>query len=336
MKTLPWIAAVLSVALTAPALAAEPNYRVVDHIKLPDGGFDYVTFDSAKGRVLIARTDFTSVIDAKTGKLSQLNSAAHGHMTIAIPGTTLLVLPEGAGKVRIADEATDMVLADIPAGVNPDGAAYDPYSKLVFAMSQRSGEAILVDPAARKVVATIAVGGTLEFPASDGAGKVFVNVTSVPEVAVIDVKTRMVAARYKLDGCKGATGLAYDPQAKLVISSCRNGLAKVLQADTGKEVASLSIGDGPDAVFFDPVRKLAFIPCGGDGVLEVISLADPQHISVVQHVPTQIGSRTGTVDPQSGRVYLMSAKRDPSATPPPGGRGAPRLAGSYEVLEVAP
>jgi len=336
MKTLPLIGLVLSVALTAPALAADPSYRIVDRIKLPDGGFDYVTFDSAMGRVLIARTDFTTAIDAKTGKLSQLASAAHGHMAIAIPGTTLLVLPQGAGKVRIADAATDMVLADIPAGMNPDGAAYDSFSKLVFVMNQRSGDATLVDPAARKTVATIPIGGTLEFPASDGAGKVFVNVTSVPEIAVIDVKTRTVTARYRLDGCKGATGLAYDPQAKLLISSCRNGLAKVLQADTGKEVASLAIGDGPDAVFFDPVRKLAFIPCGGDGVLEVISLVDPAHISVVQHVATQVGSRTGTVDPQTGRIYLMASQRDPSAPSPPGGRGPPRLAGSYEALVIGP
>ena len=185
-------------------------------------------------------------------------------------------------------------------------------------------------------VATIPVGGTLEFPASDGAGKIFVNVTSIPEIAVIDVKTMAVIARYELAGCKGASGLAYDRQAKLLISSCGNGMAKVLRADTGKEVASLPIANGPDAVMYDPSRKLAFIPCGRDGILEVISLADPGNISVVQHVSTQIGSRTGTLDPKTGRVYLMASMPDPSAVPPPGGRGAPRLAGSFEVLVVGP
>ncbi|HYK80032.1 MAG TPA: hypothetical protein VEU95_10395, partial [Micropepsaceae bacterium] len=88
-----------------------------------------------------------------------------------------------------------------------------------------------------------------------------------------------------------------------------------------------------DAVIYDPVRKLAFIPCGQDGVLEVISLADLAHIAVVQHVPTQAGSRTGTLDPQTGRLYLMASKPDPNA---PAGRGAPRLAGSWEVLVVGP
>src|SRR6266566_1933231 len=337
MKPLPLLGLVLTVALlTTPAFAADPNDRIVDRIKLPDGGFDYLTFDSAAGRVLIARTDFTTAIDTKTGKLSQLASAAHGHMAIAIPGTTLLVLPQGAGKVRVADAATDMVLADIPAGMNPDGAAYDPFSKLVFVMNQRSGDATLVDPAARKTVATIPIGGTLEFPASDGAGKVFVNVTSVPEIAVIDVKTRTVAARYRLDGCRGASGLAYATKAKLLISSCGNGMAKVLQADTGKEVASLPIARGPDAVIYDPVRQLAFIPCGGDGVLEIISVADPAHIAIVGHVQTEPGSRTGTLDLQSGRLYLMASKPDPAGTPGPGGRGIARVPGTYEVLVIAP
>jgi hypothetical protein len=103
----------------------------------------------------------------------------------------------------------------------------------------------------RKSVATIPVGGTLEFPAADGAGKVFVNVTSTPDIAVIDVKSRTVTGHYKLEGCRGASGLAYAPESKLLISSCGNGMAKVLDAATGKEVASLPIARGPDAVIYD-------------------------------------------------------------------------------------
>ena len=326
----------LSAILSATALAAAPNYKIIDRIKVPDGGFDYATFDAASGRVLMARTDFTTAIDAKTGKVSQLNSAAPGHMALPIPGTSLVVLPQRPGMVRIADMANDKMLADIPAGQNPDGATYDSFSKLVFVMNHDSGEATVIDPVARKAVATIPVGGTLEFPASDGAGKVYVNITSVPEIAVIDVKTRTVTAHYKLEGCRGASGLAYATQAKLLISSCGNGMAKVLDAATGKEVASLPIARGPDAVIYDPTRRLAFIPCGGDGVLEIISLEDPGHIAVVQHLQTQAGSRTGTIDPQTGRLFLMASQPDPNGAPGPGGRGIARVPGTYEVLVVGP
>ena len=138
-------------------------------------------------------------------------------------------------------------------------------------MNRESAEATVVDPIARKVVATIPIGGSIEFTVSDGAGKVFANDESVGDIAVIDVKTLKMTGRYKMEGCMGPSGLAFVPGAKLLISSCRNGVAKVIQSDTGKEVASLPIGRGPDAVIYDPVRKLAFITCGGDGVIEVIS-----------------------------------------------------------------
>jgi len=333
--TLLFSAAFLAFASLVQAATA-PDYKIVDRIKAPDGGFDYATFDPARGRVLMARTNFTTVIDVKTGKLSQLASAALAHMALPIPGTTLVVLPQRKGTVSIADTATDKVLAELPAGKNPDGATYDPVTKYVFVMNRESAEATVVDPIARKVVATIPIGGSIEFTVSDGTGKVFANDESVGDIAVIDVKTLKMIGRYKMEGCMGPSGLAFIPGAKLLISSCRNGVAKVIESETGKEVASLPIGRGPDAVIYDQARKLAFIPCGGDGVLEIISLADPAHIALVQHLQTQAGSRTGTLDPGTGRLYLMASKPDPAAVPPPGGGGAPRLAGSFEVLVVAP
>jgi len=336
VKTRLLVGIALSAILSSAALGAETNYKIINRIKVPDGGFDYATFDVATGRVLMARTDFTTVIDAKTGAVSQLKSAAGAHIALPVPGTSFLALARREGDVLIVDKNTDAVLADVPAQKNPDGAAYDPSSKLVFAMNHDSGEATVVDPAAKKAVATIPVGGTLEFPAADGAGKVYVNVTSVPEIAVIDVKSKSVTARYKLDGCRGASGLAYAAQAKLLISSCGNGMAKVLDAATGKEVASIPIKQGPDAVIYDPQRKLVFIPCGGAGVLEIISVADPAHIALVQELPTQAGSRTGTLDPQTVRLYLMASQPDPTGAPGPGGRGIARVPGTFEVLVVSP
>jgi DNA-binding beta-propeller fold protein YncE len=329
------LSAVAVAALSSAAIATD--YKIVDRIKVPDGGFDYATFDAATGHVYMPRGAFTTVIDVKTRKVSQLASGASDHIALPVPGTNLLVLTQRRGVIRIADKETDMVLADLPGGKNPNSAAYDPITKMVFVMNKDSGDAAVIDPMQHKVVATIPISpNTLEFPVADGAGRIFDNIETTAEIAVIDAKTRKVTGTYKLAGCEEPSGLAYVAASKLLISSCGNGVAKVTQADTGKEVASFPIGRGPDAVIYDATRKLAFIPCGRDGVLEVISLADPAHISVVQRVQTQQGSRTGTVDPATGRLYLMASKPDPNAVVPPGGRGAPRLAGSWEVLVVGP
>ncbi len=323
-------------ALASPSGAFATDYKVVDRIKVPDGGFDYATFNPATNQVYMPRGAFTTVIDVKTNKVSQLASAAGDHIALPVPGTSLLVLTQRQGTIRIVDAVKDTIVADLTGGKNPNSAAYDPISKTVVVFNKESGDAAVVDPLQRKIVATIPISpNTLEFPVSDGTGKVYDNIETTAEIAVIDVKARKITRHFKLGGCEGPSGLAYAAASRLLIAACGNGIAKVVRADTGKEVASLAIGHGPDAALYDPVRKLAFIPCGRDGVLEVISMQDLSHIAVIQHVQTEQGSRTGTIDPATGRLYLMASKPDLTAKIPPGGR-VPRLAGSWQVLVVGP
>ena len=333
MKAIPIASLILSVAFSATALAAAaPNYKIVDRIKVPDGGFDYATFDAANGRVLMARPTSTTVIDVKTGKVSELKSAVKGHGAMPIPGSPLLAVTQRGGVVLLVDGSTDKVVATLKGGKNPDGFTYDPSSKMVFTMDHDTGNAMVIDPAAKKVVGTIAVGGDLEFPVADGAGKVYVNVEDKNQIAVIDVASKKVTARYALKGCDGPTGLAYDAADKLLISSC-DGSAHVVRAATGVEVVSLPTARGADAVIYDATRKLAFIPCRS-GTLEILSFADPAHISIVQHLPTQVGTRTGTLDPATGKVYSMAAKFD--APPTTAGGRAQALQSTYEVLVIGP
>jgi WD40 repeat protein len=318
--------------LASPSRAAEPQYRLIQRIKVPDGNFDYGTYDENTGKILMARGDDTTVIDPRTYAVSTLK-ASGGHMALPIPNSTTLVFPLRPAKIALVDSASDKVIATLPSGKTPDGALYDPFSKLVYVMNHNGGDATIIDPAAKKDVGTIKVGGILEFPVSDGKGKIYVNIESTGTIGVIDVKTRKVTARYKMNDCEDPSGLAYDPDHNYLISACDNETAKVLNAATGKEVVSLKIGGGPDAVVYDERRKLAFIPSGDEGELDVIALDDPAHISVVQQVKTQVGSRTAMLDPKTGRLFLMAFKPVPGAK---GGERAPRLPGSFEVLVVGP
>ena len=97
MKAIPVASLILSVAFSTLAFAAAaPNYKIIDRIKVQDGGFDYATFDAANGRVLMARLGLTTVVDVKTGKVSELKSAVKGHIAMPIPGTPLAIsMPNG-------------------------------------------------------------------------------------------------------------------------------------------------------------------------------------------------------------------------------------------------
>ena len=332
MKSVSYAVLALAVALAAPATAAD--YKVVSKFKMPDGGWDYATSDLSKGLIYWVRNDHTDVIDTKTNKVSSLKSLGNGHMAVVVEGTPIVVVPlrDPPKTNRIVDTSTDKVLADVSGGEAPDGATYDPFSKHVYSVNHNSSDVTVIDPQAKKVVATIPVGGgKLEFAASDGAGHVYVNVQAKGEIAVIDAKTNKVTTNYKMAGCEDASGLAFASKSKLLIASCGNGVGKVLSLD-GKEVASIPIGKGPDAVIYDPKNQVAFIPCGEDGVLEVISVADPKKVTKLQELKTEPLARTGAIDPQ-GRLYMMSAQPDPTKPKGGGGRPTPKD-GSFEMVVI--
>jgi DNA-binding beta-propeller fold protein YncE len=187
----------------------------------------------------------------------------------------------------------------------------------------------VIDPRAAKVVATVTIGGGLELPALDGRGHLFVNVEDRGELAEIDLKSRQVIRRIALIGCDSPTGLAYLPSGFL-LSACANKVAALVRAATGKLEGTLPIGARPDGAFYDPVRRRAYVPAGGDGNLTVID-ARGARPRVVATVPTQAGARTGAVDPATGRVYLPTARFDPPAAP---GQRPKMVPGSFEVLVV--
>ena len=326
-------AALAAGALSAAAAPAEPTYAVSGKIAGPDGRWDYVSFDPAHRRLYVSRGDGVLALDVDSGVVTPHLADGKGtHEPLVLPGgDTLLVTNGGSATALVINAADGKQIGEIPTGPAPDAAGFETGSGLAVVVSA-VGTATLIDPATKAVVASIPVGGKLEFLAGDGHGHMFVNVETKNEIARIDLKTKAVSY-YKLDGCDSPGGLAYDPKAGVLIASCDGGVAKVVSARTGVVLATLAIGKGPDAVIFDPVRGLAFIPCGGDGVLDVIKVGKGSDAKIIQVVTTERGARTGMVDPKTGRIYLPAAAYGPPAAA--GGRPQ-MLPGSFHLLVVSP
>jgi DNA-binding beta-propeller fold protein YncE len=320
-----------AVAAATAAHAAGSGYHVVDRIPGPDGGWDYASYDAARDRVLVARTEAVTAIDLKTRAVNPaFATAGRGHAAFPLNGGSEVVITNGTPNTAVFVNAdTGATLATVATGDGPDDAIVDPKSGLLLVMDHRGGSVTLIDPKSHKAVGTIAVGGVLEAAAVDGKGRAFVNVEDKNQIAVIDIAGRKVTARYALTGCEGPTGIAYAAADKLLISSC-DGVAEIVQADTGKVIRQIKIGDGADGVAYDAGRKLAFIPAGRDGTLAIIAVAHGD-AALVDTVPTQKGARTLALDPASGRVFLPSATYVAATTP--GGR--PTVTpGTFQLLVV--
>lgn len=176
----------------------------------------------------------------------------------------------------------------------------------------------MIDAATRKVVGTIALDGTPEFARTDGHGRVFVNIEDKGEVSALDPKAAIVVATWSLGDCEDPSGLALDNAHRRLFSVCQNGKMVVTDADSGKHIADVPIGAGPDGAAFDPARGLVYSPNGKDGTLTVVHEDDADHYTVVAIVPTPKSARTIALNEITHHVYLPAAEFDPlPANAPP-------------------
>jgi DNA-binding beta-propeller fold protein YncE len=325
----------------AQVLAA--GYSIAERIPGGEGGaWDYAVVDPASGKMYLAQAGVTA-LDLKNHTVT--TGLVHANMShgVAVLGAGRLAVDDSIAKEVMVFDNSGKILATIPtAAENPvngvhalDALVLEPRSGLLVAVNGESGLLLLIDLAQAHVVGTITVGGHPEFAVADGLGMVFINVNrgKRSEIAGIDVAARAVVKHYPLSGCEGATGLAYDASAHLLLTVCDNGVFKVLAVDSGKPEASFDIGGGADAVMWDPRRRTAFIASGNSGTLSVISVRSASDIALAQVLPTQKGTRLGAIDVDTGILYLPAAKFGPPKPPIPYPSVVP---GSFEFLVIAP
>jgi DNA-binding beta-propeller fold protein YncE len=319
--------------LAAPTMAARAGHHlVIGTIAAPDGGWDLASVDTAGRRLLIARGAEVTVIDLGPGpRVRAIGHVVRGHAAIALPNGRVLVTSGTEGKAWILDALTGADLAEATVGQNPDAAIWDARISAALVMNARGGTVSVVDPANGAVLQTIALAPGLELPALDENGLLYVNNEDANLIHVVDPATGAVRSPIPLTGCEGPTGLGYDPRTHLLIAACGNGKAAVVDTVAGRVTQLLDIGRGPDTVMIDSARGLAFIPCGRDGQLDVIALARGRPLTVTERVPTEIGARTGALDPATGIVYLPTARFGP---PPAVGGRPPALPGTFHVVIV--
>ena len=330
-------AAVLLCAFSVPTPArAQGPYKILDQWKLADNGFwDYLLVDSPAHRVYITRGDHVDVVDTTTGKLLGAINGLHGTHGVALnPDGKVGYISDGGGNaVVVFDRSSFSTIATIPAGTNPDCIIYEPATNTVWAFNGRSHDITVIDAASRKVVATIPVPGKPEFAVSDGQGNVYNNIEDKGQIIRIDARKHKITATWNA-GCESPSGLALDTAGNRLFTVCDGKKMSVLDAASGKILANPEIGDGPDAAGWSPKHNLAFAS-SGDGILSVVDASGSDY-KTIQSLPTKRGARTMAYDPETDRIYLVTADFGPRpAATADNPRPRPSLVpGSFEVIVV--
>lgn len=303
----------LVLSLTAVVWAAGPGYQVVNTYKLGgDGGWDYLTTDSDARRLYISRGTHVMVVDLDTGKsVGDIADTPGVHGIALAPELGRGFVSNGReGTVSIFDMKTLATSSKVKVGENPDAILYDPATKRVFTFNGRSQDSTAIDAATGKVLATIKLDGKPEFAASDAKGEVFVNIEDKSELTVIDPNKLEVKTKWPLAPCTEPSGLSIDRKNRRLFVGCDNKMMAVVDADSGKVLATPAIGEGVDATAFDDGTGLAFASCG-EGVLTVVKSDSPTSYSVAEDVKTQQGARTMALDSKTHHAYVVTAKFGP-------------------------
>jgi DNA-binding beta-propeller fold protein YncE len=350
-RSLTTLASLIALAITSIALLALPkpaaaDYHVVRTLSIGgDGGWDYIKADGDDHRLYITRGTHMMVVDTDSGKvIGDITglSGIHGVVFDHKSGRGF-ISNGGSASVTIFDLKTLQTIGTAPTDQGPDCICFDPSTERVFTFNGRASSSTAIDAKTGKVLATITLPGRPEFAMADGKGHIYDNIEDKSEVVSIDTKALKIDNTWPIAPGDGPSGLAVDGKNRRIFSVCDNQTMTVLDADSGKMVATLPIGSGPDACGFDPGTGMVFSPNGRDGTLSVYHEASPDKFDLVGTVTTQAGARTMALDEKTHHVFVVTAQFQAppaDATGQAGGGGGFRrrqiVPGSFVVIELAP
>lgn len=297
------------------------------------GGWDYVTVDAPNHRLFVTRTTHTMAIDTDTGKvLGDIPGQVRSHGVALVPRLNRGFITDGGGSgaILVFNLKTYEVLGRIPTVPDSDGIIYDSKLDKVIAVSGDGGVLMTfspeIDPKNGKIDPPIDLGGAPEFLASDGTGRVYVNLENKDVVAVVDLHTRKVVARWPVAPGGHPVGMSIDPESHRLFIGCRNPQKLiVMNSENGAVEASLPIDSVVDATRFHAGE--AFASCGG-GTLAIAARRNGKW-EIAESVKTLPGARTMGLDSGASRVYLPTAELEPNGT----GRPKPKP-GTFEIVVV--
>ena len=326
--------------IALPSLLVGEQYKVKTKLRLQgDSGWDYLSVDADSRELYVTHGTELQIVNLDSEQpVAKIAGMKRIHGVAVVKELNRGFVSDGGDNaVVIFDLKSHSIINKVTAGKNPDAILYDPSSKRIFAFNGSSNDVTAIDAASAAVVGTIALNGRPEFAVTDGKGNVYVNIENRSELLQLDAQALKVKKTWSLAPCEEPSGLAFDGQSRRLFSVCSNRQMAVMDADSGKVVATVPIGNGPDAAVYDADKKLVFSSNGADGTLTVVKQEGADKYTVLEIVPTAKSARTMALDPKTHKIYLSAAELGPvppatSDNPHP---RPPIVPGSFNILVVS-
>ena len=301
----------------APATAGEQgtgggSLRLVSSIPLPQvrGRIDHMAVDIKGQRLFVAAlgNNTLEVVDLKKGeRAASVSGFDEPQGIVYLPESGKVVIANGGdGAVIFIDGQSLKPLKTIRTGGDADNVRYDTARGRVYVGYGEGALAVLSSEGER--VADIPLGGHPESFQLEG-GKIYVNVPSRREVAVVDADKLKVIETWPMNEATANFPMALDAaHHRLFIGARRPPRLLVYDTGTGKPISTVEAGGDSDDIFYDGERGRVYASFG-EGSVFIYEQVDADHYRLAEKVPTAAGARTALLSPEMGRLFVAAPSR---------------------------
>jgi DNA-binding beta-propeller fold protein YncE len=305
----------LAATATLQISGADAPLALVRSVELPrvEGRIDHLAVDLANQRLYVAAlgNNTVEVVDTKAGSHIRSLPGFHEPQGIAVAGDANLVgVANGEGEgLQLLSADDQHTTGMVKLGDDSDNVRYDAAAKR-FYVGFGGGALAAISPADAKLLGEAKLPGHPEsFHLEQSGSRVFVNVPTADQVAVVDRTSMKVVATWRVTTARSNFPMALDEENHRIFIGCRRpAKALVFDTNTGKEIASFDIVGDTDDVFYDTQRKRLYVS-GGEGFVDVVQDQGGNRFSRIAHIPTAAGARTSLYVADQSRLYVAVPHR---------------------------
>jgi hypothetical protein len=222
-----------------------------------------------------------------------------------------------------------------------NGVVYDPATRRIHAVvgarAERSTWHTLDAATGAPVAQTVFPFKKMDDPAPNGRGHLFAPARYDGLILKLNSKTLAEEGRWKVPGCEQVVVVEHQASTDRLLVACRGAKPVFLALDptSGEVTGQAPIGANVDGMAVDEKRG-RILTSNGDGTLSVIEQSGPDGYRLLGNVVTRALAKIMQMDPQTGRVFLITADH---TAPAPSGESVPAPVfhpDSFVVLEYAP
>ena len=261
------------------------------------GRFDHFAF--GQGRVFVSAlgNNTVEVINIFGGIVEHTITGVPNPQGVAFsPETHKLFVASAKGKVYIYDANSFDLMTTVDFEGGADNLRYDAANKRVYVGcgdDEKNAAIATIDATTnQRLDEEYKLGGEPEsFQLETSGPNIYVNIPDLKQIAVINRNTKEIT-RWPLTGLRLNFPMALDEaDHRLFVGIREPARLAVFDTTSGHLIVALPSAEDTDDLYYDAEHKRVYVP-GGEGVIDVFQMNDPDHYRLLAKIPTALGGRT--------------------------------------------